>query len=123
MATIDREASDPLSVLRQELASDPANLDIANRYWNALGAWKAHDVRSGRYVIECHRNAAISSRQGVIALADAYREMFNESGEAPRREYFDEDLVRALETAYLELADHERVTVEWVLDSLDQGTE
>jgi hypothetical protein len=99
--------------LRQALISDPTNLDAANRYWNAVGA-----SQSGRYVIEAFRNAALTSHVGVVALARAYRELLQNSGEGPRAVFFDEHLVRALEASLPALSESDRSTVQWVLESI-----
>jgi hypothetical protein len=70
--------------LKRALFTDPENLDMANRYWRALGLHKGRDVRDGRYVVEAYRAAALASQDGVIALARAYRKLHQISGESPR---------------------------------------
>ena len=102
-----------IETLKKALASDPTNIDAANRYWKALGAWQC-----GGDVIEAFRPAALASRKGVIALAHAYRELFESSGEGPRPGYFDKELSRAMEVSLEGLPENESATVRWILDSI-----
>ena len=99
--------------LKKALASDPTNIDAANRYWKALGVWQ-----SGGHVIEAFRAAAIASCKGVAALARAYRELFESSGEGPRPVFFDKELSRAMKASLEGLPENERATVRWILDSI-----
>jgi hypothetical protein len=102
-----------LESLRQALNSDPTNLDAANRYWTALASFQC-----GGDVIEAYRRVALVSQEGVIALARAYRELFESSGEGPRAAYFDSDLLQALRSRLPELPEGDRRTVEWLLQSI-----
>jgi hypothetical protein len=107
-----------LEILRQTLRADPANLDIANRYWKSLAVYKGkYDIRCGQHIIEAYREAALRSREGVIAFANAYRELFSVSGEGPRPAYFDKDSIRALQRYLPELQEIESSTVQWILQS------
>ena len=99
--------------LKQALISDPTNVEAANRYWRALGSWQ-----SGGYVIEAFRAAALASREGVVAFAHAYRELFENSGEAPRPAFFDEEVFGVLKAGVVSLPENERAIVQWVLESL-----
>jgi len=85
-----------LANLKKILDSDPTNLEGANRYWVELASLGSHDCRSGGFVIEAFRGCALASHAGVVAFARAYRELFEKSGEIPRAELFDEELLRAL---------------------------
>jgi hypothetical protein len=67
-----------LQVLKQSLKQDPTNLELANRYWKAVGL-----AQSGRYVHDACRSAALASNVGAAAFARAYRELFSCSGEGP----------------------------------------
>jgi hypothetical protein len=58
------------------------------------------------------------SKEGVEAFAGAYWVLFEESGETPRRAYFDPPLVRALKAALPELSKAGRNNVEWILRSI-----
>ena len=110
-----------LAGLREELQRSPANLDLANRYWHALAgdmAKNESDYRSGRYVIEAYREAALVSKEGVEAFACAYRELFDISGESPRTAFFDEPLVLSLKAKLPEMAETDRRNVEWILHSI-----
>jgi hypothetical protein len=111
------EEEDPRT-LRQRLDLDPRNLDLANRYWNALGTHKGHDVRSGALVIETFCSVALDSREGIVALARAYQELFLNSGESPRIELFDEELITALRRCDPELPESVRSEVQWILRSI-----
>jgi hypothetical protein len=106
-----------LANLKKLLDSDPTNVEAANRYWAALGSFAGHDVRSGGFVIEAYRGCALASREGVVALSCAYRGLFENSGEGPRPELFDEELLQALKMRLPELVHDERAIVEWVLAS------
>jgi len=107
-----------LSALKKILFSEPSNLDAANRYWDALRSVGGHDVRSGGFVIEAYRACALASHEGVIALARAYRELYENSGESPRRELFDEELSQALQARLSALRNHDQDIVEWILQSV-----
>ena len=106
--------------LKKTLDSYPRNICAAHRYWDALGSVKGRDVRSGGFVIEAYRGCALASREGVVAIARAYRELFEKSGESPRPEVFDKELIEALKRQPPELPDNDQVTVQWVLTSIDQ---
>ena len=110
-----------LAGLREELQRSSGNLDLANRYWRALagdGAKNEADYRSGGYVIEAYREAALLSKEGAGAFACAYRELFDISGESPRMAFFDETLVQSLKAKLSEMAETDRGNVEWVLHSI-----
>ena len=47
-----------LANLKKTLDSDPTNVDVANRYWDALGSFGGHNVRSGGFVREAFRGCA-----------------------------------------------------------------
>jgi len=104
-----------LANLKKALDANPASIEAANRYWDALGSFGGADVRSGGYLIEAYRRCALASHAGVVALARAYQELFERSGEGPRAELFDEELIRALQTRLPELPNGDRATVQWVL--------
>ncbi len=97
--------------LREQLRSDPANLEIADRYY-------APASKSGSVIVDVYRQPALSSIKGVIALARAQRQLFLDSGEPPRRAYLDEQLLQVLGNSLAHLPDTDRITVRWVLESL-----
>src|SRR5450432_1372510 len=112
--------------LRKALKTDPAKIELANRYWCALagnGAKGEADLRSGSDVIEAFREAAVSSKEGAEAFARAYRDLFEMSGESPRPAYCDERLVMALNAGLSELPRAERENVEWILHSIHRARE
>jgi hypothetical protein len=106
-------------VLKKILDSDPTNLEGANHYWVELASLGSHDCRSGGFVIEAFRGCALASHAGVVAFARAYRELFEKSGEIPRAELFDEELLRALKTRLADLSHDDQAIVQWVLTSIE----
>ena len=108
-----------LAKLKATLDSDPTNVEVANRYWVELASFGGHDVRSGGFVIEAFRGCALTSQAGAIAFARAYRELFEKSGEKPRSELFDEELLQALKTRLPDLCNDSQAIVHWVLSSIE----
>jgi len=109
-----------ITSLHKALKDSPTDLALANRYWLALAGDRAKneaDLRSGSNVIEAYRAAALSSKDGVEALARAYRDVFQMSGEVPRSAYFDDKLVMALKAGMSEFA-AESGDLEWLLRSI-----
>jgi hypothetical protein len=110
----DRERREKeLEALRQKLKQDPTNLELANRYWTAVGY-----SQSGGYVREAYRDAALASSVGAAAFARAYREMFLCSGEGPRMAFFDEPLIQALKAYSPQRTGEDHSNVEWGLQTL-----
>jgi hypothetical protein len=108
-----------LANLKTALDSDPTNIEVANRYWVELASFGGNDVRSGGFVIEAFRRCALASHAGAVALARAYRELFEKSGEKPRAELFDKELLQALKTRLPDLSNDDRAIVQWVLASIE----
>jgi hypothetical protein len=111
-----------IATLREALRGDPTNLDLANQYWIARAGDRAKgesDLRTGGDVIEAYRAVALSSKEGVEAFANAYKDLFKLSGEAPRSVYFDQPLIRTLEASLPQLSQAGRDNVEWVLRSIE----
>jgi hypothetical protein len=108
-----------LAGLKKVLDSDPTNVELAIRYWFALGSFGGNDVRSGGFVIEAFRGCALASPAGAVAFARAYRELFEKSGEKPRAELFDEELLRALKTTPPDLSNDDQAIVQWVIASIE----
>jgi hypothetical protein len=104
-----------LASIRKSLGDDPTNIELANRYWTTLAEG---DYRSGRYVIEACREAALASSIGAAALSRAYRELFLVSGEGPRGGYFDGRLIEALRSYVPQMSEADRANVQWVLQSI-----
>ena len=107
-----------LANLKRTLDSDPTNVEAANRYWVELASLGGNDVRSGGFVIEAFRGCALASHAGAVAFARAYRELFEKSGEKPRAELFDEELIQALKTRLPDLSNDDQAIVQWVLESI-----
>ena len=108
-----------LASLKKSLDSDPTSVEAANRYWVELASFGGHDVRSGGFVIEAFRGCALASHAGAVAFAHAYRELFEKSGEKPRAELFDEELLQALKTRLSDLSNDDQAIVRWVLASIE----
>jgi hypothetical protein len=107
-----------LSDLKKAVYCDPTNVEAANRYWAGLALVGGNDLRSGGFVIEAFRGCALASNAGTVALARAFRELFEKSGEKPRAELFDEELLRALKTRLPDLLKDDRMIVQWVIESI-----
>jgi hypothetical protein len=107
-----------LSNLKKALDCDPTNVEAANRYWAGLASVGGNDVRSGGFVIEVFRGCALASDTGTVALARAFRELFEKSGEKPRAELFDGELLQALNTRLPDLSNADQVIVQWVIASI-----
>jgi hypothetical protein len=105
--------------IKRMLGSDPANIDAANRYWSGLTSLGGNDIRGGGFVIEAFRGCALASHAGVVALARAYRELFEQTGEKPRVELFDRELLQRLKTSRPELAKDDQAIVQWILTSIE----
>ena len=108
-----------LANLKATLDSDPTNVEVANRYWVELASFGGQDVRSGGFVIEAFRGCALASHAGAVAFARAYRELFEKSGEKPRAELFDQELLQALKTRIPDLSNDDQAIVKWVLASIE----
>jgi hypothetical protein len=108
-----------LAELKRTLDSDPTNIEAANRYWAELSSLGGNDVRSGGFVIEAFRGCALASHAGAVAFARAYRELFEKSGEQPRADLFDKELLQALKTGVSDLSNDDQAIVQWVLASIE----
>ena len=121
MAEHEYPIQQKLADLKKSLDSDPTNVEAANRYWAELASFGGNDVRSGGFVIEAFRGCAIASRAGAVAFARAYRELFEKSGEKPRAELFDEELLQALKTRLPDLSNGDQAIVQWVLAPIESA--
>ena len=65
-----------LIALKQSLKQDPTNLELADRYWSAIGSGQW-----GGGVRDAYRDAALASSVGAAAFARAYRDLCLRSGE------------------------------------------
>ena len=105
--------------LEAALETDPENLELAWKYWNVLSSWHGADIRSGMYVFRAFRAAALKSPHGVLAFAQAYRELFRRSGEGPRK--LDAGLASVVRASLSSLPPGERAEVQWLLDCIAEG--
>ncbi|HJY89170.1 MAG TPA: hypothetical protein VJ255_02790, partial [Candidatus Acidoferrum sp.] len=62
---------------------------------------------------------ALASDAGVVALARAYRELFEKSGERPRAKLFDKELLQALKTRLPDLSNGDQAIVQWLIASIE----
>jgi hypothetical protein len=108
-----------LANVKRALDSDPTNVEVANRYWAELASLGGNDVRSGGFVIEAFRGCALASHEGTVAFARACRELFEKSGEKPRAELFDKELLQALKTRLPDLSNDDQAIVQWILASIE----
>jgi hypothetical protein len=104
-----------LATFKQALDADPTDVEAAIRYWVALSSVAGNDVRSGAYLIEAFRRCALDSNAGVVAFARAYWELFQKTGERPRPELLDTELLQALRARLPELSGKDRASTEWLL--------
>lgn len=108
----DFERREKVKALRASLKQDPTNLELADRYWNAVRC------ECGGAVRDAYRDAAVASSLGAAAFARAYRELFLHSGEGPYIAAFDELLIQALNTYLPQLTGEDRANVEWMLHEI-----
>jgi hypothetical protein len=113
MATKWEQRNQEIASIRDSLRKSPTNLDLADRYLTALG-----NGRSGKDIIEAYGDAALTSSAGASALARAYRHLFLDSGEAPRRTYINDCLLKALQHHLSELSGEDHANVWWLLQML-----
>ena len=112
-----------LGDLEQSLAAEPANLDLANRYWRELTGHPGFDYRSGDRALRIFRKPAIASPQGAVALAAAVRELAEETGEFPEPTAFDPQLREALSGA-IATPSIDRDILRWLSNQIDmRGSE
>jgi hypothetical protein len=102
----------------KELKEDPTNIKKANAYWDACGNYFRGDIRSGKFVINTFRECALHSKEGVVALAKAYKKLFLLSGEHPYRGYFDEELLKTIKNVNF-LNEIENEFIQWLLIYLE----
>ena len=107
-----------LSDLKKAVDCDPTNVEAASRYWAGLASVGGNDIRSGGFVIEAFRGCALTSKTGTVALARAFRELFENSGEKPRAELFDGELLQELKTRLPDLSNDEQMIVQWLIASM-----
>jgi hypothetical protein len=104
--------------LKRDLDADPTNIEGAKRYWFALASFGGHDVRSGKFAIEAFRGCAVASHTGMVALANALRALYEKTGEKPRSDLFDQELLQALKASLPHLTGEDLEVVQWISTSL-----
>src|SRR5579859_4657144 len=113
---------DQIRELRARFLATPTDVATAKRYWDALGNLNGHDVRSGRDVVDAFGHAALQSDGGAIALSSAYWELFNLSGEGPRKTYLNENLLSAIRRARHRTPGSDGDLLQWLLESIEESS-
>jgi hypothetical protein len=102
--------------LRKRFLEDPTDLAHANRYWQGLAKIYGHaDFRTAHYVVEAFGPAAVHSMEGAVALARAYQELFDLSGEPPKADALTPELRQALTEASTKVKGEDAAVINWVL--------
>ena len=99
----------------ETLRAEPKNLEAAANVWRLCGSSDGHDVRSAGWVNLAFKECALSSIDGVVAMACAYKELFEATGATPLPTDFDAQLLTAFRAAHLQTSSS---AVQWVLDTL-----
>ena len=115
-----REWYKSVTAFREELATDPANLDLASRVWDLLSGSTGFDVRTGRLAIETFRAAALRSDAGLVALVSAFRQLADETGEFPCPELIDPRLENLLRVYLRDATPSQSDQVRWILEYVDE---
>jgi hypothetical protein len=97
------------------LRAEPKSLEAAIDVWRLCSSSGDDDVRSSGWVKLAFRDCALSSTDGVVAMAGAYQELFEATGVTPPATDFDAQLLKAFRSARLETSSR---AVQWVLDTL-----
>lgn len=77
---------------------------------------------SGHHVIDALGQAALGSDGGAVAPARSYRELFEPSGEHPRKGHFNEELLSTIRQAGARVTGPDRKLLDRVLESVEPGT-
>jgi len=104
-----------IASLEALLDQDPENADLARRLWSALDVAGKYNAWSGARALAIFRAPAISSADGVVALADAFMELWLVTGEPPRGSSFDEELRSAIARASDAVGGDQKRRVQWLL--------
>jgi hypothetical protein len=99
----------------ETLRAEPKSLAAAANVWRLCSSSEGDDVRSTGWVNLAFKDCALSSTDGVLAMARAYEELFEATGVAPQPKDFDAQLLTAFRKARLETSSS---AVRWVLDTL-----
>jgi hypothetical protein len=99
----------------ETLRAEPKNLEAAANVWRLCGSGNGDDLRSSGWVSLAFKDCALSSTEGVVAMARAYQELFEATGVTPLPADFDAQLLTAFRAARLETSSS---AVQWVLDTL-----
>ena len=107
-----------ISSLEEKIEADPLNLDLAYSLWSCMKGPGVYDLRSGKRLVSIFRHQCLQLDSAAIILAQEYKELFNDSGEAPSSEYIDEKLLESIKRAEANLTGRDLEMVKWLLDSV-----
>lgn len=101
------------------LDNNPLSRDAVEAYWRLLGP-----RRSGLELMRAFRRWALVSREGVCAMAAAYRDLWLTTGEGPRSSYIDPALLQRLADEEKSVDGQQADDIRWVLSGLgEEGVE
>lgn len=105
--------------LKTELESAPDDLELANRYWAAIGGEHGYDARNGKRLIDTFRTCALKSDDGLGCLLSAMRRLSDECGEFPRAALFDPPLENRLRSIAHEATHVLHDDASWIIGFID----
>ena len=119
VTTITDSVSCGLHVFLYSLRHRLHDQDKSNQHKNlcSFAPSSIVEVRETRRYLAPHPRS--SANTGVVALARAYRELFQKSGEKPRAELFDAELLQALKTRLPHLSNGDQAIVQWLMASIE----
>jgi hypothetical protein len=110
-----RKQMQSTKAVEDRLSLDPSNLLLVKKLWASLDV-EDYNLQNGRCLVRMFREPALSSKEGVVELSRAFRALFELTGEAPRKEFFDTQLMGAMLAAGRLVNDEE---VKWLLERLE----
>ena len=90
------EWREKLQDLEHRHAKYPLDLELANKLWNSLDSGINDNLKSGARALKTFHEAALSSQEGMEALASAFMEVFDLTGQAPNIKDFSQELIAAI---------------------------
>lgn len=107
-----------LENLEGKMQREPDNLALAEAYWSELDRLGGYNMKSGARALHAFRKPAVASSDGVVQLARVFRELLETTGEAPRPEMFDPELIAAIKRTTAVISGEGRADVEWLLETV-----
>ena len=96
------------------LDSTPSDVRLAMNLWLLYGR-PERNIRSGPQLVKVFRAPAISGIEGQNMLCEAFRNLSYESGEFPRADLFDQQLIQVLQSNR-----HRSDAIHWLLTQLER---